>query len=110
MKNMGNMMGMMKKAQKMQADMNKMQEALKAMTFDGEAASGVVKVQLTGQGYANSISIDNSLMVEEDKEDLEDLIIVAFNSAKDAMEKHVADETDRIMGDLQLPPGFKMPM
>ena len=110
MKNMGNMMSMMKKAQKMQNEMQKMQDNLSTLTFDGEAGSGIVKVQLTGKGYANFLKVDDSLLSKDDKEDLEDLIVVAFNNAKDTMEKHVEEETTRIMGDLQLPPGFKLPM
>jgi len=103
------MMHMMKKAQKAQSEMKKMQDNLQSLTFQGEASSGLISVEITGQGYANSINIDESLLTPEDREDLEDLIIVAFNSARDAMETHINSESERIMGDLQLPAGFKMP-
>jgi DNA-binding YbaB/EbfC family protein len=108
MRNAGNMMGMMKKAQKMQSDMKIMQEELKGMTFDGEAGGGLVKAQISGDGKAKSLSVDDSLVVPADKEDMEDLIIVAFNNARESMEEYTETQTKSIMGDLQLPPGFNL--
>lgn len=109
MKNMGNMMGMMKKAQKMQSDMKKMQKELKKLTFTGEASSGAVKAEINGEGYLKALDINEDLVVAEDKEDLEDLVIVAVNNAKDALNNHVETKTNEIMGGLQLPAGMNLP-
>ena len=43
-KGMGNMAGMMKKVQKMQADMKKMQEELKTRTVEASVGGGAVTV------------------------------------------------------------------
>ena len=40
---------------------------------------------------------------------LEDLVVAAFNDAKKKIDDHVASETEKMMGGINLPPGFKMP-
>jgi DNA-binding protein YbaB len=40
---------------------------------------------------------------------LEDLILAAFNDAKGKVEAQMADETNKLMGGLKLPPGMKLP-
>jgi len=40
---------------------------------------------------------------------IEDLIMAAFNDAKLKVEQHVADETQKLMGGMKLPPGIKLP-
>ena len=47
-KSMGNMAGMMKKVQKMQADMKKMQEELKTRTVEASVGGGAVTVVMNG--------------------------------------------------------------
>jgi hypothetical protein len=109
MGNMGNMMGMMQKAQKLQKEMEKMQKDLKDMTFKGSSAGSSISVEIKGNGTATKLEIDESLIDPKGKEDLQDLIIVAFNDAKEAQEKYSEDKTKQIMGDLKLPAGFKLP-
>ena len=46
--NAGNMAGMMKKVQKMQADMAKLQEELKQRTLEVTAGGGAIKVVISG--------------------------------------------------------------
>ena len=52
MGNMGNMAGMMKKVQKMQSEMKKMQDELKRKTVDVTAGGGAVKVVMNKQHEA----------------------------------------------------------
>lgn len=40
---------------------------------------------------------------------LEDLIVAAYNDARKKIEQHVESETQKIMGGMALPPGFKLP-
>ena len=49
MGNMGNMAGMMKKVQKMQNEMKKMQDELKRKTVDVTAGGGAVKIVMNGE-------------------------------------------------------------
>ena len=75
----GGMAGMMQKAKQMQEDMEVAQKEIKALTCEGIAASGSLKVEMNLDFKVTNISIDESLT--SDKEMLEDLIIIAVNDA-----------------------------
>ena len=77
--NQGNMAGMMKKVQKMQADMKKMQDELKKKTVEVSVGGGVVKVVMNGEKQMQSLVIDKAAVDPEDVEMLQDLILSAVN-------------------------------
>ena len=56
----GNMAGMMKKVQKVQAQMQKMQEELKKRTVEVSVGGGVVKVTMNGEKQVEALSIDKA--------------------------------------------------
>jgi len=104
----GGMGNLMKQAQMMQERMQKMQEEVAKMEVTGESGAGMVKITITGSHNVRRVSIDPSLM-EDDQEMLEDLIAAAFNDAvRRAEEQNKAKMAD-VTGGMQLPPGFKMP-
>ena len=105
MRNIGNMM---KQAQEMQKKMEAMQEQLAEAEIAGTSGAGMVTVTITGKGDMKNVAIDDTLM-GEDKEILEDLIVAAFNDAKSKADAYTQEETQKIMGGLNLPAGFKMP-
>jgi DNA-binding YbaB/EbfC family protein len=106
MKNFGQMM---KQAQEMQAKMAEMQARLDQVEMTGAAGGGLVQVTLTGKGDVRKIKIDKSLADPNEVEVLEDLVLAAFNDAKQRVEAHVADEMSKLTGGLKLPPGMKLP-
>ncbi|WP_114395666.1 YbaB/EbfC family nucleoid-associated protein [Oleisolibacter albus] len=106
MKNLGQMM---KQAQQMQAKMQEMQAKLAEHEATGVSGAGMVSITLNGKGDMRAIKIDPKAVDPEDVEVLEDLILAAFNDAKAKVEAHMAQETQKLMGGLNLPPGFKMP-
>ena len=106
MKNLGNLM---KQAQQMQAKMAEMQAQLETIEMTGAAGGGLVQVTVGGKGNLRKIKLDKSLMDPNEVEVLEDLIIAAFNEAKNRVEAHVAEEMAKLTGGLQLPPGMKLP-
>jgi nucleoid-associated protein EbfC len=106
MKNFGQMM---KQAQEMQAKMAEMQARLEQVEMTGAAGGGLVQVTLTGKGEMRKIKIDKSLADPNEIEVLEDLVVAAFNDAKQRVESHVAEEMSKLTGGLKLPPGMKLP-
>lgn len=106
MRNMGGMGNMMKQAQQMQQKMQDMQARLAEATVTGQAAGGMVSVVLTGAGFSKGVTIDPSLIKADEKDILEDLIVAAINDAKQKSEAMAQEETQKIMGGLQLPPGL----
>ena len=107
MKNLGQMM---KQAQQMQAKMAELQESLADLTIEGSAGGGMVAVTLSGKAEMRSIKIDPALADPQEVEVLEDLIIAAVNDAKAKVESRVQEETQKLMGGLQLPPGLNLPI
>jgi len=106
MKNLGQLM---KQAQEMQSKMAEMQERLADVEISGSAAAGMVTVVLNGKGEMRKLTIDPSLIAPDEAEVLEDLIVAAHNDARAKVDAHMRDETSKMMGGVQLPPGFKMP-
>ena len=106
MKNLGDMM---KQVQAMQSRMTGMQAKLEAATVTGQSGGGLVKVTLNGKGAMTALHLDSSLLKEDEKEILEDLIVAAHADAKTKSEALMAEEMKSVTGGLALPPGMKLP-
>lgn len=102
----GNMAGMMKKMQKLQADMSKLQEELKSSVTEVSTGGGAVKVEVTGEKKVKSIKISPSVVDPEDIEMLEDLVMAAVNEAMTKVDDLMAKEMGKLTGGLNLPPGL----
>lgn len=104
----GGLGGLMKQAQQMQQNMQKAKEELATVEVEGQAGSGAVKVIMTCGHEVRRVSLDDSVL-SDDKEMLEDLIVLALN---DAMKKAEAISQQRMNGfsaGMGLPPGMKFP-
>jgi DNA-binding YbaB/EbfC family protein len=100
---------MMKQVNEMQGKMADMQNRLGDVEVVGQSGGGLVIVTMNGKAEMRKIVIDPKLIDPSEKEMLEDLIVAAANDAKAKAEAHVASETEKMMGGLQLPPGVKLP-
>ena len=104
----GGLGGLMKQAQQMQQNMHKASAELANVEVEGQAGSGMVKVTMTCAHEVRRIYLDESVF-SDDKEMLEDLIVLALN---DAMKKIEATSQQRMSGfaaGMGLPPGVKLP-
>ena len=99
----GGMGNLMKQAQQMQENMKRAEAELATIEVEGLAGSGMVKVTMTCKHLVKRVSIDDSLM-GDDKEMLEDLIVIALN---DAASKADATTPQRMSG--LMPAGMKLP-
>ena len=95
---MGNMQGMMKKVQKLQADMAKMQEELKLRTIETTVGGGAVTVVVSGKKEVVSVKIDPSAVDPEDVEMLEDLIVAALNEALEKVDAESSSAMSKLTG------------
>ena len=105
----GGLGGMMKQAQKMQEDMQKAQAEIATLEVTGESGGGLVSVTINGAHECKRVKIDSSLVADDDKEMLEDLVAAALN---DATHKMAATSKERMSGvteGMNLPPGMKLP-
>jgi DNA-binding YbaB/EbfC family protein len=106
---LGDMAGMMKKAQEMQAQMAEVQEGLSSITVEGEAGAGMVRATATAKGELVGLSIDPSIFKAEDKELVEDLILAACKDAQAKAGARAGEEMRKMAEGLGLPPGMKLP-
>lgn len=105
----GNMAGLMKQAQKMQAQMAAVQEELKELTVTSSAGGGMVKVTMTGDYRLTDVSIDPAAIDPDDVEMLQDTIVAAVNDAmkqaQELSEQKMGAITGGLGGGLGIP-GF----
>ena len=93
MVNLGNMM---KQAQQLQKKMAEAQNKLNDIEVEGTSGGGLIKVTATAKGIFKRISIDDSLIKQDEKEILEDLIVAAINDAKEKGEAAAQEESRRV--------------
>ena len=101
-----NMKSMMKQAEKMKVQMDKLQEEAGNKTLEITAGGGMVKVTAKCNGEILSINIEDEIISSGDKEMLQDLIQVAINEALAKGKEEVNSEMSRAATSLGIPPGF----
>jgi nucleoid-associated protein EbfC len=97
-----NMQQMLQQVQKMQAEMAKAQEELKAATVEATAGGGVVTVVVTGELAVQSVKIDPSAIDPEDPEMLQDLVLAATNDALRKAQELAAERMGGVTGGMDL--------
>ena len=105
---MTNFSDMLSKAKAMQEKMKEAQEQIKRIEVEGVSGGDLVKVILTGDYEIKSILISDEAKKEK-QEIVNDLIIAAFNNAKENLKKKSAEELSKVTGGLNLPLDFKLP-
>ena len=106
---MKNLADIMKQVSSMQSKMGDMQNKLESLVIVGQSGGGLVKVSMNGKGNLQSVTIDPSLMKEDEREILEDLLVAAHADAKCKVEAASTEEMKAVTGGLPLPPGMKLP-
>ena len=84
---MGNMNNLMKQAQKMQRDMEKLKESLSETLVEATAGGGAIKVVASCAKEIKEININPEVVDPEDVEMLQDLIMAAVNEALEKAEE-----------------------
>ena len=102
----GGMGGLYKQAQAMQKKMANIKEELKKIRVEGVSGGEMIKVIFDGNRKLISVNIDNKVL-EEDREMVEDLILVAVNQALDnaqeKAEEKIKSATGGMMGGMNIP-------
>ena len=92
-----NMQQMMIQAQKMQRELKKAMDALAQQEFSVNK-SGAVTVTMYGDGSIKSIEIDDDAFEKENKEMVQDLIIMAINELNEKIDQAKGDINEKITG------------
>ena len=105
---MNNFSDMLSKAKAMQEKMKEAQDLIKKIEVEGMSGGNLVKVILTGDYELKSISISDNAK-KENQEIINDLIIAAYNNAKENLKKKSSEEISKITGGINLPFDIKFP-
>ena len=103
MKNLGNLV---KQAQRMKAEMDRIQEEAGAKRVEGTAGGGMVTVVCNGRGEVVEVKIDPEVAGADELEMLQDLVVAAANDALRKSRELLSQEMARLTGGLGLPPGL----
>lgn len=104
-----NIQEMMKQAKVMQDKMTEMQAVLAEQEVVGTSGGGMVSATMTCKGEVRKLDIAPDIINPADKETLEDLVMAALNMARANADQKMAEETQKMMGDLGLPAGMDLP-
>tara|TARA_B100000579_G_scaffold363094_1_gene321512 strand:+ start:150 stop:470 length:321 start_codon:yes stop_codon:yes gene_type:complete len=99
---------MLQKAKQMQQTMKEAQEKIKNIQVEGVSGGNLVKVVLSGDYELKSITISDSAK-NESQDIINDLIIAAYNNAKDNIKKKSNEEISKFTGGINLPFDIKFP-
>ncbi|MDR7520408.1 MAG: YbaB/EbfC family nucleoid-associated protein [Armatimonadota bacterium] len=100
---MGDVHKMLKQAQKMQAEMARIQEELAAERLEASAGGGVVRAVANGHGALLELHIDPSVVDPADVALLADLVRAAVNEAQRNARALAERRMRQIAGGLQIP-------
>ena len=91
-----NMQALMQQAQKMQREMTKKQKEVESKEFEFTSNGGAIQIKMLGSKQITSLEIDEDLIDKEEKDMLQDMLMVAINEAINAIE----EEAGAIMGSM----------
>jgi len=99
---------LMRQAQKLQEEMERVQKEIAARTVEATSGGGMVRAKVTGDKQLVELVLDRKVVDPDDVEMLQDLIIAAVSEAFRQAEEMAANEMGRLAGGLGLPglPGF----
>ncbi len=98
-----NMNNMMRQAQKMQQDMARVQEELKAETVEASVGGGMVKVVMTGDLALQSVKIDPAAVDPDDVAMLEDMVTAAVNEGLRQAQELAGNKMAAVTGGMNIP-------
>jgi len=99
-KNLG---GMLKQAQRIQAQLAKMQEEMAQKTIEASSGGGMVSVVVNGKQEVVSIRIEREVVNPEDIDMLQDLVLAAVNEGIRKSQEMVGEEMRKLTGGLSIP-------
>ena len=100
-----NMNSMVRKAQKMQEDMTRVQDELAEKEFTKQVGGGAMELVMTGDKQLKSVTLKPEVVDPEDIEMLQDLIISGVNEILKEIDEYGAAEMEKVTGGVSFP-GF----
>ena len=102
-KGMGNMNNMVRQAQKMQEDIQAVQDRLEQTDFTETAGGGMVELTMTGGRVLKEIKINPEIVDKDDIEELQDIIVAGVNAILTKIDDESAKEMEKVTGGVSFP-------
>ncbi len=94
-----NMNDMMSKLQEMQGAVEESKKRLENIYVKGESSDGRIRFILDGNRKVKEVTVADELLSPENKEELQDMLVVAFNKAmEDADHVHESEMKNTAFG------------
>jgi hypothetical protein len=93
----------MKEAQRLQQQMQELQEQVAQKKVQATAGGGMVTVEVNGRQELVAIKIDPEVINRDDAQMLEDLVLAACNEALRKSRELVQQEVGKLTGGLKIP-------
>ena len=97
-----NMNSMIKQAQKMQEDIERVQAELEARDFTASAAGGMIEVTMSGAKVLKEVKLNPEVVDKDAIEDLQDVIVAGVNVITQ-IEEVSAAEMEKVTGGVNIP-------
>ena len=94
---------MLRQVQKMQEEMEALQEDLANREYEVASGGGVCKIVITGKKEVRSITLDPAIVDPDDIETLQDILVAGVNEAIRRVEDTGNAEMSKITGNLSIP-------
>ena len=102
----GNMKNLLKQANKMKEQMEKLQNEAGEKTVEASSGGGMVTVVAKAKGEVVSIKIEPEIVSDDDLEMLQDLITAAVNEALKRGQDQMQEEVSKLTSSMGIPPGL----
>lgn len=99
----GGLGNIVRQAQKMQAQMQKIQEEMANKTVEASSGGGMVKAVVNGKQELLSVKIEPEVVNPSDVEMLQDLIVAAVNEGIKRSQAMMSEEMGKVTGGLGVP-------
>lgn len=99
----GDMGNLLKQAQHMQRELDRVREELRNSVVDGSSGGDAVRVQVSGDRRVLKVELSPEALASGDKEELEDLILAALRDGMGRAQKLAEESMGRVTGGMQLP-------
>ena len=99
----GNMQAMLRQAQKMQDEAQRVQGELEATEYSATAGGGAVSATVNGKHDLVALTISPDVVDPDDAEMLADLVMAAINEANRAAAKDAEQKMGAVTGGMNVP-------
>lgn len=103
MSGLGDMGNLLKQAQRMQQELDRVQAELASARVEGSAGGGAVRVTVSGDGQVLKVEVSAQTLAAGDKALLEDLLLAALRDGQGRSQELRKERMGRVTGGLNLP-------